>query len=117
VVEKKFLNRVIELAGMRVTYGKRSESRQFQHTAPFIRRGSRLRDLDRFFPASREGAASAKLFSGTLNRSARVAESTTSTRDAARNKIAAARQSKARTDHQGAREVSYGYTGPGAARD
>lgn len=103
---------------MRVIYGKRSESREFQHTVRFIHLDPRVRDLGRFFPASREGAASAKLFSGTLNRSARVGIGT-SQNCSARNKTTAQHKVKERTDkdYKANREVPNYCIDPNASRD
>jgi hypothetical protein len=118
VVENRFLNRAIELTSNAGDLRKRSESRQFQHTAPFIHLDPRVRDLDRFFPVSREGAASAKLFSGTLNRSAGVGTATSQT-CGARNKITAQHKVKDRTDkdYKETREVANYCIDSDASRD
>jgi hypothetical protein len=101
-----------------VIYRKHSESRQFQHTAPVIHLDPRVRDLDRFFPTSREGVASAKLFSGTLKRSARVGIATSQTCSAG-NKTTSQHKVKDRTDKdcKDTREIPNYCIDPDASRD
>jgi hypothetical protein len=110
--------RVIELTGDAGDLRKHSENRQFQHTAPFIHLDPRVRDLDRFFPASREDTASTKLFSGTLNRSVGVGIATSQTCSAG-NKTTAQHKVKDRTDkdYKDTREVPNDCIDPDASRN